>query len=130
MSQPPAELRYAPSHEWARLNDDGTVTVGITDHAQEQLGDVVFVECPQPATRLAAGEACAVVESVKAASDIYAPLAGEVIESNNALTETPELINRDAFGAGWLFKMQPDDATMLEQLMDAEAYQAHVESGD
>lgn len=130
MSQLPADLKYARSHEWARLNDDGTVTVGITDHAQEQLGDLVFVEPPKPDTTVAAGEACAVVESVKAASDIYAPLAGQVIESNEALAENPELINKDAFGDGWLFKLRPENATALEELMDARAYQAHIEAAD
>lgn len=130
MSELPADLKYTLSHEWVRLNDDGTVTVGITDHAQEQLGDLVFVECPQPNTELAAGHACAVVESVKAASDIYAPVAGITIASNDALVDTPEIINKDPFGAGWLFKMQPADAAALEELMDAEAYKAHAESGE
>jgi glycine cleavage system H protein len=130
MSQLPAELKYTRSHEWARLNDDGTVTIGITDHAQEQLGDLVFVEIPKLNSTVAAGETCAVVESVKAASDIYAPLAGEVIEANAALTESPELINKDPFGDGWMFKLQPDNATALEDLMDAEAYQSHIETAD
>jgi glycine cleavage system H protein len=130
MSQLPADLKYTPSHEWVRLNDDGTVTVGITDHAQEQLGDLVFVETPRSGTRVSAGQACAVVESVKAASDIYAPLAGEVLESNEALAENPEIINKDAFGEGWLFRLRPEDATALEELMDAEAYQAHIEAAD
>lgn len=130
MSELPAKLKYTPSHEWARLNDDGTVTVGITDHAQERLGDLVFVECPRPDTELAAGQACAVVESVKAASDIYAPVAGVIVESNDALTDTPEIINKDAFGEGWLFRMRPVDATTLEELMDANAYKVHAEAGD
>ncbi|MBA2490310.1 MAG: glycine cleavage system protein GcvH [Gammaproteobacteria bacterium] len=129
MSQLPADLKYTPSHEWVRLNDDGTVTVGITDHAQEQLGDLVFVETPPPETQVTAGEACAVVESVKAASDIYAPLSGKIVESNLALAETPEAINKDAFGAGWLFRLAPEDATALEALMDADAYQAHAHAG-
>lgn len=130
MSQLPADLKYTPTHEWVRLNDDGTVTVGITDHAQEQLGDLVFVETPRPETAVAAGETCAVVESVKAASDIYAPLAGKVIESNEELTENPEMVNKDAFGEGWLFRLQPDNATALDQLMDAQAYQAHIDAAD
>lgn len=128
MSDLPSDLKYARSHEWARLNDDGSVTIGITDHAQELLGDLVFVECPQAHAAVTAGEPCAVVESVKAASDIYAPLTGEVIEANDALTDSPEIINQDAFGAGWLFRLQPEDATVLEELMDAAAYQAHIES--
>jgi glycine cleavage system H protein len=130
MSQLPADLRYTRSHEWVRLNDDGTVTIGITDHAQDQLGDLVFVETPRPHTTVTAGEACAVVESVKAASDIYAPLAGKILESNEALAENPEIINKDAFGMGWLFKLQPLDATALQELMDSEAYKAHTESSD
>jgi glycine cleavage system H protein len=130
MTELPADLKYTPSHEWVRLNDDGTVTVGITDYAQEQLGDLVFVEPPKPDTTVTAGQACAVVESVKAASDIYAPLTGRIIDSNEALAESPEIINKDAFGEGWLFKLQPDDATALEELMDAEAYKAHAEAAD
>jgi|SRR5215208_338624 glycine cleavage system H protein len=130
MNDLPVDLKYTQSHEWVRLSDDGTVTVGITDYAQEQLGDLVFVECPQPGTAVTAGEACAVVESVKAASDIYAPLTGRVIESNEMLTETPDIINQDAFGEGWLFKMQPENATSLEEFMDAEAYKVYAESAD
>jgi len=130
MNDLPVGLKYTQSHEWVRLSDDGTVTVGITDYAQEQLGDLVFVECPQPGTAVTAGEACAVVESVKAASDIYAPLTGRVIESNEMLTETPDIINQDAFGEGWLFKMQPENATSLEEFMDAEAYKVYAESAD
>jgi glycine cleavage system H protein len=130
MNDLPVDLKYTQSHEWVRLSDDGTVTVGITDYAQEQLGDLVFVECPPPDTAVTAGEACAVVESVKAASDIYAPLTGQVIESNEMLTETPDIINQDAFGEGWLFKMQPEDATSLEEFMDAEAYKVYAESAD
>jgi glycine cleavage system H protein len=130
MNDLPVDLKYTQSHEWVRLSDDGTMTVGITDYAQEQLGDLVFVECPQPGTAVTAGEACAVVESVKAASDIYAPLTGRVVESNEMLTETPEIINQDAFGEGWLFKMQPEDATSLEEFMDAEAYKVYAESAD
>jgi glycine cleavage system H protein len=128
MNQSPTDLRYTRTHEWVRLNDDGTVTVGITDQAQERLGDLVFVEAPRPDTTVTAGEACAVVESVKAACDIYAPVSGTVVETNEALTETPEIVNQDAFGRGWLFTLQPDDATALEELMDADAYQTHSQA--
>ncbi|MFA7240168.1 MAG: glycine cleavage system protein GcvH [Sulfuricellaceae bacterium] len=123
----PGDLKYAKSHEWARLEADGAVTVGITEHAQEQLGDLVFVENPAVGRMLAAGEECAVVESVKAASDIYAPLAGEVIAVNGELNDEPEKINEDAYAA-WLFKIKPDNAADLDALLDAAAYQALVES--
>lgn len=128
MSEKSADLRYTESHEWVRLNDDGTVTIGISDHAQEQLGELVFVECPEPGKHYAAGEACAVVESVKAASDIYAPIAGEVIAVNESLEETPELVNDDAFGEGWLFALQPDNASALDELLDEDAYARLSES--
>lgn len=119
----PADLRYTPSHEWCRLEADGTVTVGITHHAQELLGDMVFVENPVVGRVLAAGEECAVVESVKAASDVYAPVAGEVVAVNAELEASPEAINRDAYVA-WMFRLRP--AGDLAALMDAAAYQAHV----
>ena len=122
MSHIPADLRYTKTHEWARLNPDGSVTVGITDHAQEQLGDMVFVELPELERVVAAGEGCAVVESVKAASDVYSPLAGEVVAVNEALTEKPELVNQDPYGEGWLFQLQPGEA--LDGLLDAAAYLA------
>lgn len=121
MSKIPADLKYTKSHEWVKANADGSVTVGITDHAQEALGDIVFLELPSARRKLAAGEACAVVESVKAASDIYAPLAGEVLEANSALTDTPEEVNRDAY-ASWLFRMKPADAGAVNALMSADAY--------
>ncbi|MGB7481250.1 MAG: glycine cleavage system protein GcvH [Burkholderiaceae bacterium] len=121
----PAELKYTASHEWVRLEADGSVTVGITDYAQEALGDIVFVELPQPGQALQAGKECAVVESVKAASDIYAPLAGTVTAANTALADAPEQINADAFGA-WLFKLQPTDAGALDGLLDADAYRQSV----
>ncbi len=124
MSQVPAELRYTQSHEWVRDNGDGTVTVGITDHAQEALGDIVFVETPEPGRQVAAGEACAVVESVKAASDIYAPLPGEVLAANGALADAPETINAGAYGDGWIFTLKPADPAALSALLDAAAYQA------
>jgi len=124
MSNIPTDLRYTNSHEWVRDNGDGTVTVGITDHAQEQLGDLVFVETPEIGNTVEAGDACAVVESVKAASDIYAPLSGEIIETNAALTDEPELVNSDAFGEGWIYQIRMEDEDALTQLLDAEAYEA------
>lgn len=124
MSQVPAELRYAQTHEWVRDNGDGTLTVGITDHAQDALGDIVFVEPPQAGRQVAAGEACAVVESVKAASDIYAPVAGEVVASNGALEGTPETLNQDPYGEGWIFTLKPADPAAIGSLLDAAAYQA------
>ena len=127
MSHTPSELRYASSHEWARLEEDGTVTVGITDHAQDALGDVVFVELPEVGTTLAAGDDAGVVESVKAASDIYARLGGEVIAVNEQLEDEPETVNTDPSNDGWFFKLQPDDTAELEELMAAEAYQQHCE---
>jgi len=117
----PKELRYTESHEWLRREADGSVTVGITDHAQEQLGDIVFVEAPKPGRKVAAGEAIGVVESVKAASDIYAPIAGEVVAANDALSATPEKVNEDAYAA-WMFRIKPDNASDVEKLLDAMAY--------
>ena len=119
----PAELRYTKSHEWVRKNPDGTVTIGITDHAQHALGDLVFAETPEPGRTVAAGEACAVVESVKAASDVYAPVAGAVLEGNGALADAPEKINSDPYGEGWLWKLTPADAKDVESLLDAGGYQ-------
>jgi glycine cleavage system H protein len=124
MSNVPAELRYLKSHEWARLEDDGTITVGISDHAQQALGDLVFVETPEPGRRVNAGEACAVVESVKAASDVYSPVTGEVIAGNAALGGQPELINSDPYGEGWIMRIRPDDKAQFASLLDAKAYQA------
>ncbi len=117
----PSELKYAKTHEWARLDADGLVTVGITDHAQEALGDIVFLELPQPGRQVAAGDECAVVESVKAASDIYAPVAGEIVAANQAAADEPETVNQDAYAA-WLFKIRPTDAGQLNTLLDAAAY--------
>ena len=125
MSQAPVQLRYARSHEWARLEEDGTVTVGISDHAQEALGDVVFVELPEDGAVLAAGDEAGVVESVKAASDVYAPVGGTVVASNGGLEETPETVNSDPYTGGWFFKLQPADPGELEQLLDAESYRQH-----
>jgi glycine cleavage system H protein len=123
----PADLKYTKSHEWVRLEADGSVAVGITDHAQELLGDMVFVENPVLGRTLAAGEECAVVESVKAASDVYAPIAGEVIAANEELEGNPDLLNKDPYGA-WMFKVKPADAADLDGLLDAAAYQAQVDS--
>ena len=122
MSNTPTELKYAKSHEWARLEDDGTVTTGISHHAQESLGDIVFVELPEVGAFLKAQEEAGVVESVKAASDIYSPVNGEVIEINEKLVDDPELINKDPYGAGWIYKLRPDDEGELDELMDADAY--------
>jgi glycine cleavage system H protein len=118
----PQDLRYTKSHEWVRRESDGTVSVGITDHAQEQLGDVVFVEAPQVGRKVAAGEAIGVVESVKAASDIYAPVAGEVVAANAELSAAPEKVNEDAFAA-WMFRIKPADAADVDKLLDAAAYE-------
>ena len=126
----PGDLRFAPSHEWARMNEDGTITVGISDHAQEQLGDLVFVETPEVDRVCEAEEGIAVVESVKAASDIYAPVAGTVIDANGELADNPELVNTDPYGEGWIFRMQPDEEDALEALMGPDDYEAHVENDD
>ncbi|QIB49786.1 glycine cleavage system protein GcvH [Pseudomonas sp. OIL-1] len=126
MSNIPAELRYAASHEWSRLEEDGTITVGITDHAQDLLGDVVFVELPEVGRTVTAGEECAVVESVKAASDIYAPVSGEIIAFNEALGDTPELVNSEPYAGAWFFRIKPTDTSELDNLMDAEAYGASI----
>jgi glycine cleavage system H protein len=121
----PANLKYTKSHEWVRLEADGSVTVGITDHAQDLLGDLVFVELPDTGRALAAGEEAAVVESVKAAADVYAPLAGTVTEINQGVVDAPETVNQDAYAA-WLFKLAPASAADLDTLLDAAAYTASV----
>ena len=123
----PSNLKYTASHEWVKTEADGTISVGITQHAQELLGDMVFVEAPAVGRKLKAQEECAVVESVKAAADVYAPVSGEVTDANSALDATPENINSDPYGA-WLFKMKPDNAADVAALMDATAYQAVVDS--
>lgn len=125
MSNVPAELRYAESHEWARLEADGSVTVGISDHAQEALGDVVFIELPEVGRKVAAKEQLSVVESVKAASDIYAPISGEVIAVNSDVADAPESVNNDPYNS-WFFKIKPDNAAELDNLLDADAYGAQV----
>ena len=122
MSEIPQELKYASSHEWARLEDDGTVTVGISDHAQDALGDVVYVEHPEVGQQIAAAEEAGVVESVKAASDIYAPVGGSVVAVNEALEDAPETVNQDPYGDGWFFRIAPDDVSQLEELLDSQGY--------
>jgi len=117
----PDTLRYTPTHEWVRLEPDGTLAVGITDFAQDSLGELVFLELPQPGRQLKAGEECAVVESVKAASDVYAPVTGEVIEANQALADAPDRVNKDPYGS-WLFRLRPAAAADLSKLLDADAY--------
>lgn len=127
MSDVPSDLRYRDSHEWVRLEDDGSVVVGITDHAQAALGDIVFVELPEEGTSFAQGDACAVVESVKAASDIYAPISGDIIEFNASLEDDPGLVNTDPYGDGWLFSMTPSDPDEIDQLMDKKEYLESIE---
>ncbi len=126
MSNIPAELKYTKSHEWIRSEADGSLTIGITDHAQEALGDLVYVEAPEAGVSFAAGDAAAVVESVKAASDVYAPVAGEVVAGNEALADAPETLNDDAYGEGWIFKLQPSNADDVDNLMSADDYAAFL----
>jgi glycine cleavage system H protein len=123
----PADLKYTPSHEWVRVEADGTLTVGITHHAQDLLGDMVFIETPAAGRTLAKGEECAVVESVKAASDVYAPVAGDVIASNSDVESSPDAVNKDAYAA-WMFKIKPANPGDVAELLDAAAYQKLVES--
>ncbi|WP_417666939.1 glycine cleavage system protein GcvH [Pseudidiomarina sp.] len=127
MSNIPKELKYASTHEWVRNEGDGIFTVGITEHAQDLLGDMVFVELPDVGANVAAGDDVAVAESVKAASDIYAPIAGEIVEVNEDLEDAPETVNNDPFGDGWLFKIKAEDPTEVEGLLDAEGYQAVID---
>lgn len=126
MSSIPANLRYADSHEWVLDNGDGTVTIGISDHAQQALGDVVFVELPEVGRTLAVGDEVGVIESVKAASDLYAPVAGEILAINEALEDAPETVNESPYEEGWLMKVRLDDASALDDLLDADAYQAVI----
>lgn len=128
MSNVPADLRYTSSHEWVRHLPDGSVEIGITDHAQHALGDLVFVEVPEAGRVVKAGDACAVVESVKAASDVYSPIAGTVTGGNPALASSPELINQDPYGQGWMLRLAPADAAAIGTLLDAAAYQAVLAS--
>lgn len=127
MSDLPSDLRYASSHEWARLEADGSVSVGISDHAQQALGDVVYVELPEVGQQLQAGQQAGVVESVKAASDIYAPVSGEVIAINEQLADTPELVNNEPYGS-WFFRLQPSDPAELDKLLSADAYKASCDA--
>lgn len=122
MSEVPENLMYSAEHEWLRLEDDGSVVIGITDHAQEALGELVYVEQPEDGATLAKGDACIVVESVKAASDVYAPISGQLVGTNGALAEAPELVNEKPYGDGWLIRIDPSAATELDELMDANAY--------
>lgn len=126
MSSIPADLKYLDSHEWVRVESDGTVTVGISDHAQAALGDLVFVEVPEAGKIFSKGAAAAVVESVKAASDVYSPLSGEVLAANAELGGSPELVNSDPYGKGWLFRLKPSNSGELAQLLDAKAYEKVV----
>lgn len=128
MSNIPTDLKYLDSHEWARVESDGTVTIGISDHAQSALGDLVFVEMPEVGRKLKAGEAFGVVESVKAASDVYSPVSGEVIATNAQLSNAPELINQSPYGDGWLLKVRPSDIAEIAKLLDAAAYQKIVDA--
>ncbi|HET9048778.1 MAG TPA: glycine cleavage system protein GcvH [Chiayiivirga sp.] len=130
MSDIPGDLKFMRSHEWARLEDGGRVVVGISDHAQDQLGDLVYVELPNVGDHLDQGASSAVLESVKAASDIYAPVSGTVLEINDALSDAPDTINNDAWGEGWLFVLKADDASQLDALLSPDEYAAHVESGE
>ncbi len=127
MSNVPSDLKYISSHEWVRVEDDGTVTVGITDHAQELLGDVVYVELPEIDSEVAVEDEMAVVESVKAASDIYAPLSGTIIAVNEDLEDAPETVNSSPYDDGWMFKMKLSEPSELDNLIDAEAYSAEIE---
>ncbi|MGA7799833.1 MAG: glycine cleavage system protein GcvH [Gammaproteobacteria bacterium] len=128
MSDLPADLKYTKTHEWLRAESDGSVTVGITEHAQDQLGDMVYVELPDTGRSVAVDEACAVVESVKAASDVYAPIAGEIVAVNEALADSPEKVNQAPYGDGWLLRIQPESADALDAMLDVGGYQALLDS--
>ncbi|WP_395344692.1 glycine cleavage system protein GcvH [Ningiella sp. W23] len=127
MSNIPTELRYASTHEWVRAEGDGVFTVGITEHAQDLLGDMVFVDLPDEGEGVTQAEDCAVAESVKAASDIYAPITGEVVAINEELEDSPELVNSDPYGDGWMFKIKAEDPSEVEGLLDAEAYENSID---
>lgn len=127
MSEFPTELKYASSHEWARSESDGSVVIGITDHAQDALGDVVYIELPEMGASVDAGAEVAVIESVKAASDIYSPVTGEVVEINPALEDEPETVNSSPYADGWLFRVMPSDTGSMDDLMDADSYAASIE---
>jgi glycine cleavage system H protein len=127
MSEIPSELKYTKSHEWVRTEDDGSLTIGITDHAQELLGDLVFVELPEVGDEMSAEDAACVVESVKAASDVYMPVNGEITAVNDALADAPETINDSPYDDGWLFKVNPSSSDQLDDLMDADSYETEIE---
>ncbi|MAK72210.1 MAG: glycine cleavage system protein H [Idiomarina sp.] len=127
MSNIPADLKYASTHEWVRDEGDGTFTIGISEHAQDLLGDMVFVELPDVGDKVETGDDIAVAESVKAASDIYAPISGEVVAINEDLEDSPETVNNDPYGDGWLFKIKADDSSELQNLLDADAYEASID---
>ncbi len=127
MSEIPSDLRFSESHEWVSQEEDGLVKIGISDHAQAQLGDLVFIELPEEGATFSQGDACAVVESVKAASDVYCPVSGEIVAINELLADSPEIVNNDPYNDGWLFSVRLDDADELEELMDADAYKDHIE---
>ena len=130
MSEIPGDLKFLKSHEWARVEGDGKVTIGISDHAQGLLGDLVYVELPTVGDRVEAGNACAVVESVKAASDVYSPVTGKVVEVNAALSDKPETINEDAYGDGWIFVVEAEEPEQLNELLDPDAYAELLEDED
>lgn len=130
MSEIPEELKYTRSHEWVQIQDDGSVRVGITDYAQEELGDMVYVELPEVGKSYQAEQECAVLESVKSASDIYCPIAGKIVEANASLADTPDTVNTDPYGDGWIFRLQPDDEEDLETLLDADVYGALISGGE
>jgi glycine cleavage system H protein len=128
MNDIPGDLKFLKSHEWARMEDDGTVTVGISEHAQGQLGDLVYVELPSVGDSVDAGNACAVVESVKAASDVYSPVSGNIIKVNDALADKPETINEDAFGDGWIFRVKPSNPAEMDELLTPDDYAEQIEN--
>lgn len=130
MKEIPGDLKFLKSHEWARMEDDGTVTVGISEHAQAQLGDLVYVELPSIGDSVEAGNSCAVVESVKAASDVYSPVSGKIIKVNEALSDKPETINEDAFGDGWIFRVKPSNPSEMDELLTPDDYAEQIESED
>ncbi|HUR73879.1 MAG TPA: glycine cleavage system protein GcvH [Sporichthya sp.] len=123
----PDELKYTAEHEWAQTTESGAVRVGITDHAQEQLGDIVFVSLPQPGDKVVAGSPCGELESTKSVSEIYAPVSGEIVAVNSAIETAPDLVNSEPYGAGWMFEVRPDDSASLGQLLSAAEYQATID---
>lgn len=130
MSEVPENLKYSTDHDWVRLEDDGSVVIGITDHAQEALGELVYVELPEDGQSFNRGDPCAVVESVKAASDVNAPVAGELVGSNSALDENPDLVNQDPYDEGWLIRLQPSNPAEFDDLLDADAYNRVLAESD